>query len=161
MTKATDLLSQLNETKVDLRSFGKIGPAPKKYLHYTNSSKQLQQILQNGFSTRFFGQTAKKLNQLDLAKNDPVGIYALSMDDEQLFIDKNRPWVIFTLTGSPMALSNPNSVNGLKHDLAAACGFAGKRLTNALIKAGIDVLLSNSESIILDLSKIRILESSQ
>jgi hypothetical protein len=148
--------------QLDPREFGTITHGPDLYIHYAHTDAQIRSIVQNGFDLKKFGYTAKLFRQPDLAVSDPRGVYALSFEPTDRPLD--RPYIIFKLEPAPNVLSRPDTTPGwsadIKSELARAFGVSGAKLSQFVLKAGIQVIHSNGEFIILDPSRIRIVKTS-
>lgn len=148
---------------VDPHQFGTITHGPEWYLHYTHTDDNIRSIMQRGFDLSMSGYTAKKFNSHEWAKNDPAGVFATEFEGIE-HVDKWRPFVIFQMQPLPNVLTKPTSLKGesdnLKDQLAHAYNCRGKKLSNILLKANIQVVHSIFEFIILDPSRIRVVETS-
>lgn len=142
----------------DPREFGEVGPGPALYLHYTYTAAQVRSILANGFDLKKFGHTARKLNMGEFAVNDPRGVFATEYQDNGRFAD--RPYVVFKLPQGTRVLTKPGKHPGwsedLKADLSRLYGASGAKFARILLGAGIQVLHSQAEFIILDPSLITV-----
>lgn len=154
--------AELTEAALDPHSFGSISHGPDRYLHYAHTDEQIRAIEQHGFDLKHFGFTAKKFNAHEWAKDDPYGVFATEFPGLK-HVDRFRPFVIFEIVPRPNVLSQPDgrgaSAN-LRGELINAYGFGGKQLSALLLKHDIQVLHSIFEFIILDPSRIKILETS-
>lgn len=110
-------------------------------------------IIQQGFHLKKFGQTAKQYKS-DLGDFDPAGVY-LTEYNQGDFLDPKRPYLIVSLRGNPKALVSKTNEN-LKRILAKDFNAVGKKLSEILLKGGIQIVNSLQEWIILDPTLIKI-----
>jgi hypothetical protein len=149
-------------TRPDFSTIGTLGRVPDLFLHYTHSDDQVRSILADGFDLGRFGQTGRKYRAYEMTRFDPRGVYAVAFEG---YVDQARPFVLFRLFGDANMLSRPDTSHpgegeNIKEELARLCGCTGARLTARLLSAGIDVIQSLSEFIILDPAMIRIVRTS-
>ena len=135
----------LNET-VDPSSLGRLThDLPPLFFHFTHEQEMVDSIVHHGFDLRKFGLTGRKFNVPDMTRYDPAGVYC--QDASEIANRGYQPWLTFSLTGHPLALTSPHA---FFRDLATAYSCVGNALSAKLRRQGISVVQNVREFVILD-----------
>lgn len=139
-----------------LKSIGEITESSFKLIHTTHEEKTVEKIKENGFNLRNFGKTGRMYRAPEsLTRYDPKGIFAMELENEDL--NEKKPHVIFSV----------NEVTAIKNTTLSSTEFKSliwntlsadshEDVSKKLKLAGIDIIETKLELIVINLKKIEI-----